>query len=355
MNSDKKTDLSGFAAKCKPWDQKNIPKKVLFIRMQALGDTLITLPYISGFASEHPDIEIDFLTRGEVHEIPLRLKLFRHLWIVKGGRNMKLQALHLLLLLPFILLRKYDVVIDLQNHRLSKLLRKVLRPQSWSEFDKYSPNPAGKRTHQTIRSIGLRDFKPVFNTHGMNKAAGKNILIRNGWNSTEKLFVINPAGAFETRNWPIDYFVEWINLVNEYFSDRVLFIILGVNKISEKAHELSASSTNIINLVGKTSVYEAFSILQNVHFMLSEDSGLMHMAWTSGIPTLAIFGSTRSDWSRPLGAHTRLLDSSDLDCGGCLLEKCKYSDNRCLTRYTPDLVLNETLNLLDRASPDSAT
>ncbi len=74
----------------------------------------------------------------------------------------------------------------------------------------------------------------------------------------------------------------------------------------------------------------------------------MHMAWVCGIPTLALFGSTRSDWSAPQGEHSLCLNSSDLECGNCLLEVCKYGDVHCLSRYTPEFVFEKSIGLLQR-------
>ncbi|MEQ8424449.1 MAG: glycosyltransferase family 9 protein, partial [Cyclobacteriaceae bacterium] len=97
---------------------------------------------------------------------------------------------------------------------------------------------------------------------------------------------------------------------------------------------------------GKTTQLEAFLILRTASFVLSEDSGLMHMSWTQGIPTLALFGSSRKDWSAPLGEFSECLDSSDLECGPCMMEKCKFNDNRCLERYSPEFVLAKAQKLL---------
>jgi len=103
---------------------------------------------------------------------------------------------------------------------------------------------------------------------------------------------------------------------------------------------------NLINLVDKTTPAEAFAIIQMVRLVLSEDSGLMHMAWVSGIPTLALFGSTESRKARPLGDFSAYLDSSDLACGPCLREYCKYGDVYCLARYSPRIVFNKAISLL---------
>jgi ADP-heptose:LPS heptosyltransferase len=101
-----------------------------------------------------------------------------------------------------------------------------------------------------------------------------------------------------------------------------------------KATEIStALGEHCIDLTGRADQLEAFAIVGRARFVLSEDSGLMHMAWTQGTPTLALFSDSRRDWSAPQGSWSDCLDSSDLPCGPCGLPVCKFGDNRCLTRY----------------------
>jgi ADP-heptose:LPS heptosyltransferase len=102
-----------------------------------------------------------------------------------------------------------------------------------------------------------------------------------------------------------------------------------------------------ISLIGETAPHEAFALVQKAQFVLSEDSGLMHFAWVSEIPTLVLFGSTRSDWSRPLGKHSSFLDSSDLPCGNCMQEECRFNDVHCLTRYTAEFVFEKAVQLMN--------
>ena len=104
----------------------------------------------------------------------------------------------------------------------------------------------------------------------------------------------------------------------------------------------------LIDLVGQTSASEAFAVLRHATLVLSEDSGLMHMAWVSGVPTIALFGSTRSDWSRPLGDHSMFFDSSDLPCGNCMDAICRMGDIRCLTRITPEMVAGKAFYLVQK-------
>jgi ADP-heptose:LPS heptosyltransferase len=125
------------------------------------------------------------------------------------------------------------------------------------------------------------------------------------------------------------------------------FIVLGTSFIADKAAFLKTQiGDRLINLVGRTSTSDAFAVLQHATLIMSDDSGLMHMAWVSGIPTIGLFGSTRSDWSRPLGPHSYLFGSADLACGNCMNSVCRLGDTRCLTRVSPEMVLQEALRLV---------
>ncbi|MGG9964224.1 glycosyltransferase family 9 protein [Ferruginibacter sp. SUN106] len=332
----------------KPWTKKTMPQRILAIRLQAMGDMVITLPYLQQLKKMlPPNTKLDLLTREEVHEIPRNILLFNKIHSIKGGRNFKKQLLYTGLLLPKLLLQRYDVVVDLQNNILSRIVRKSLMPKAWSEFDRFSPVAAGESTRLTIEAIRLGECfadKTGFQFKYDNDCT--RILKANGWDGESELVVLNPAGAFITRNWPVDYYIDFAKLWSEKFP-RTQFLIIGVHTIAEKTTILKKMLGNkLIDLVNKTNPVQAFALIQKTKLVLSEDSGLMHMAWVSGIPTLAIFGSTKSQRSTPLGDHTLLLHSGDLECGNCMQEICRHGDTHCLTRYTAAFVFKKALKLI---------
>lgn len=307
------------------------------MRFQAMGDVVITLPYLQSLKMKLPETAFDFLTRREDAGIPGSLTLFNRVIEVRGGRNPKLQFIHLMLLLPRLWLNRYDVVIDLQHHKISRILRRLLSAPAWAEFDRLSPLPAGERTRRAIDLLKLGDV-------GMDTRFGYQIpddqiarkLRSRGWTGG-RIVVLNPAGAFSSRNWAIENYVsfarEWIS------QETVQFVIMGLPSLRSKADFLKSElGENLIDLVGVTTPAEAFRIVGKARLTLTEDGGLMHMSWVQGVPTLALFGSSRYDWSRPLGEWSRCLHSSDLPCGNCMLEVCKFGDAHCLTRYSPPQV-----------------
>jgi len=334
----------------RPWTGKRPPRRILAIRLQAMGDMIITLPYLQALKNSLPvDTELHLLTRDEVDPVPRGIQLFDKIFSIGGGRNFKKQVLYAAALMPQLLWQRYDMVLDLQNNPISRYVRRLINPIAWSQFDKTSPRAAGERTRLTIEACMQQQLQPDYDFQLKEALPVHELLFSNGWNG-EELVLLNPAAAFPTRNWPLFNYVRFAELWLEQRPDTS-FLILGTSFISEKANELKAALGNkLIDLTEKTTPLMAFAVLQEVQFMLTEDSGLMHMAWVSGVPLLALFGGTRSDWSRPLGDHTSLLDSSDLSCGNCMLAECPYGDVHCLTRYSPEQVVERSLQLLQRVS-----
>ena len=335
---------------CKPWAGRSPPRRILAIRLQALGDVVITLPYLQCLRNSMPvDARLDLLTRKEVEDIPRKIDLFDHVYSIGGARNFKRQLLSTCLLLPNLLLQRYDVIIDLQNSILSRIVRRTLRPAAWSAFDRFSPRSAGERNRLTIEAVGLGPNQLDSRLRLRRSFSAMAILNRTGLTDADRLVVLNPAGAFATRNWEMHKYVLFARQWLQRWPDTK-FLVLGTPFIAEKAVFLASElGESLINLVGQTTPSEVFSLLQRVTLVLSEDSGLMHMAWVSGTPVVALFGSTRSDWSRPLGPHSLVLDSSDLPCGNCMQATCRRGDVFCLSRRSAEEVFARAVSLLDES------
>lgn len=339
----------------RPWTRSNAPGRILAIRLQAMGDVVISLRYLQDLRTRLPaETRLDLLVLRESSPLPKNLELFNRVFIIDGGRRFKLQLVFMVPVLLRLLFQRYDVVLDVQNSPISRIVRAALRPRAWSEFDKVSTLPAGERTRLTIGAA-----LPQYDLGGVNAEISRftlksdlgtgALLKKGGWNRTSRLVVLNPGGAFASRHWPEASFAQFARLWLERFPDSQ-FLLLGIRRMREQAQRLQASiGPSVINLVEQTSTAQAFAILQKTSFVLSEDSGLMHMAWVSGIPTLALFGSSRSDWARPLGPHVAFLDGSGLECAPCLEEICRFGDQRCLARHTPEQVFGLASILLQTA------
>jgi heptosyltransferase-2 len=337
---------------CKPWTKTVLPRRILAIRLQALGDVVISLPYLQGLRNALPaDGRLDLLTREETEDIPKSVELFGQVYSIGGARHFRKQLLSTLLLLPRLFVQRYDVIIDLQNNILSRIVRRALLPTAWSAFDRFSPRSAGERNRLTIEAVGLGNARLDTRLRLRQPLRSTAMLRSRGLTESDKLVVLNPAGAFPTRNWEMHKYVLFARRWLERWPDTK-FLVMGTSFIAEKAILLKSElGAHLVNLVGETTPSEVFSLLQCVTLVLSEDSGLMHMAWVSGTPVLALFGGTRSDWSRPLGSHSAFFDSSDLTCGNCMQATCRRGDVFCLSRLSADEVFSRAVTLLQTLEP----
>ncbi len=324
-------------------------KRILVIRLQATGDVVGTLPYLQDLRNKlNSDVELDFIVREEAMSIPQSVTIFSNVYIIKGGRNYKTQFLSFLRLYPKLFFKRYDVFIDLQNHKLSHLIRKLLYIKTYSLFDTSSSIYAGKRYQNTINALQLAaveftkltEFK-FFDIENLYKKLNLDLSM--------EYVVINPAGAFENRNWNLDNYVDFCKLWNKNVNPNSKFLIFGLESLKCKSDYLKSKLGDLlIDLVGKTEFIEVLHVLKRVKLVLSEDSGLMHAAYIVGAPTIGIFGSTRNDWTNPNLPHTFIFNSSDLPCGDCMLWQCKFDEIKCLVRIKPDEVLEASINLLNK-------
>ena len=94
-------------------------------------------------------------------------------------------------------------------------------------------------------------------------------------------------------------------------------------------------------LAGKTSLIDAMVLIAAARGVVSNDSGLMHVAAAFGIAQVAVFGSTSPEHTPPLNARARVLwlkDELKLDCMPCFERRCRFGHTRCLSEVAPQRV-----------------
>lgn len=315
--------------------------------MHALGDALIAISTLQNLRDQLPNgIIIDLITKNEFSDIPKNLKTFNRVYTAKGSTYKK-QAFSLLPTLFTLLFKRYDVVLDLQNNTLSNFIRKLINPKCYVEFDRYSSNSAFTRTINTLNQTNITKFNETYSFNLIDKNIGSNLLSKYGIKPYEKIVVFNPAGAFTNRNWPVQYYIDLSKFFIAEYGTQIKFLIIGTEKIKDKAATLQRELKNqLVNLVDKTSQIEALAIIQEIDLIVSEDGALLHMAYLSNKKTIGIIGSTRSDWTNPKLPHTYFFTSDDMECGNCMLEKCKYHTNECMVRVTPTMVFDKAKQFL---------
>ena len=145
------------------------------------------------------------------------------------------------------------------------------------------------------------------------------------------------------KRWPARHFAELARQM------KMLVVLLGSSKDSEICAEISVlagTSAVCIDLSGRTRLEQALSVISAAHAMVSNDSGLMHVAAAFGIPQVALFGSSSPLHTPPLNSRAAVLwlknDAAyqpPLDCAPCFERICPLGHTRCLSDISAEQVL----------------
>jgi heptosyltransferase-2 len=99
------------------------------------------------------------------------------------------------------------------------------------------------------------------------------------------------------------------------------------------------TKSNAVILAGKTSLIEAVDLLAACQTVISNDSGLMHVAAAAGCHVVAIYGSTSPKYTPPLAEKVAMVHT-DIKCRPCFKRECQFSHLQCLTELKPEMVLD---------------
>jgi heptosyltransferase-2 len=322
-----------------PWPATSPPERILLIRFHALGDVALILPAAAALRQLYPSARIDLLTMEEAAGLPTAFAIFDNVVSLPRSFTRVSRLISILRTIPALRRIDYELVIDLQRNWMSRSLRRFCSARAWAEFDRFSPRAAADRVEATFRLAGIplpSPFPPLLPRQAIRDEALQT-LEHAGWNPCHPLILLNPAGLWPSRNWPVENYVQFC--VHWLEREPATFLLVGTERIAETSRTLARQlGKAVIDLSGSTTLEQAIGLLSWAKVMVTEDSGLLHMAWALGIPQVALFGSTNHVWAAPTGPRSVSLHSGDLPCGGCMEPECRYGDVHCLTRHAPAIV-----------------
>ena len=116
-------------------------------------------------------------------------------------------------------------------------------------------------------------------------------------------------------------------------------LLMGSGKEAALCEEIAAAAPGAcIAMAGKTSLIDAMALIAAARGVVSNDSGLMHVAAAFGVPQAAVFGSTSPEHTPPLNPRARVLwlkEELQLECSPCFERTCRFGHYRCLTELSP--------------------
>jgi heptosyltransferase-2 len=140
------------------------------------------------------------------------------------------------------------------------------------------------------------------------------------------------------KRWPARHFAELAIALAARGRAVWLFGSGKDGEIGEQIVHLSRGSA--VDLCGKTDLASAIDLLSLAEAVVSNDSGLMHVAAAVGRPVVALYGSSSPEHTPPLSRAARLV-SIGIDCSPCYARECPLGHFKCMNDLLPARVLQE--------------
>lgn len=292
-------------------------KKILIIRPGGIGDAVLILPAIRQLKSGLPASKIDVLCEARNYAIFSLFKEVSRVYLY--DRDFEL----------FKCLRnRYDAVIDSEQwHRFSAVIAYLTGAAVRIGFD--TNERAKLFTHRIPYSH--TDYEANSFLHLVGPLTGKAAEFKSDepfvrladeipahltsfvFGKKDKIIAIFSEATVRQRRWGRDRFIK----IAQELSRRGYRVLIFGSKANKRAgREIKKTVPGSIDLTGKISLQDAAALLKVSRLLLSVDSGIMHLAYAVGTPTVALFGpSSEKKWA-PKGKNHIALNKR-LACSPC--------------------------------------
>jgi heptosyltransferase-2 len=170
-----------------------------------------------------------------------------------------------------------------------------------------------------------------------------------GLATPNRLAVLCPGAEFgPAKRWPAEHFAT---LAQQLDQAGYTVWIIGSGKDQEAGTTIESLSGGLaINLCGRTNLTDAIDLMSAADIVVSNDSGLMHVAAALQRPLIALFGSSSPLFTPPLSKQVAILQHA-VPCSPCFARTCRYGHLDCLTKLLPESVMTSIRTL----NPESHT
>jgi len=332
---------------------------LLIIKLSSLGDVILSTPAIREIRRKFPCHKISFLVGEESKDVLIKCPYIDEL-LVADVKNRDKGLRGLLGIARILRKKNFDLVIDLQNNRLSHILSCL--SLSLNRYG-YDNKKLGFLLNHRIKDDKIR-IGPVDHQFRVLKLLGidlmdkhlelwpskaeedyANNLLDSQWLSDEQKIIginIGASKRWVTKCWPKEHIAR---LCDELGLRNMRVVITGTEEDSPEANMLvgSVRNTKIINACGKTTVNQLAALIKRCAVYISADSSPLHIAAAVNTPAVALFGPTDPLRHMP-AAKECLVINKGLLCSPCYKTKCAHK--KCMNAITVEEVIQAIDKLL---------
>jgi len=357
---------------------------ILLVRLRQIGDVVFTTPAVHALRRRFPDAVITYLVEPaaapivagnphltEVLVAPRRSGIGGLIADLTLGRQLRA--------------RRFDLAIDFHGGPRASLLTWLsgapvrigyeVAGRSWMYTQRVARSRALLPRHSVVNQwdlvaaldIAAPDPSATPTEMRLDRAAAAAVterLARAGVSTDERIVVIHVSAGNPFRRWPFEHFVELIAALVADDPSRRIIVTSGPSEEAAAARVIAAArdrvgpeaATRVVSC-GEFSLTELRALLDRASLYIGGDSGPLHIASTTAVPIVGLYGPTLPErsapWRSPAYA-TESVDAGVLPCRPCEQRVCVPGDFRCLTLITPEQVVAAARRAVTRPSTPRA-
>lgn len=326
-------------------------KKILVIAPSWVGDAMLIQPMLMRLTGRYPDCQIDILAPSWTVAL-LREMPEIHDVIINPFAHGSLQLSDRYRLGKQLRANRYDKAIVLPNSFKSALVPFFANIPVRTGFVgemRYGLLNDARKLNKTALPLMVERFaqlaespqdalsRPVPQPRlQVSKERLHQVLDKFGLTLSQPVALFCPGAEYgPAKRWPYPYFAE---LAQNLKTKGYTVWIVGSPKDQEIGEKIVAlGNPSCRNLCGSTDLSEAIALLSCAALVVSNDSGLMHIAAALDRPMLALYGSSSPDFTPPLSPHARIV-KIDIACSPCFKRECPLGHFNCMKQLTPKFV-----------------
>ncbi|MCL5019535.1 MAG: glycosyltransferase, partial [Patescibacteria group bacterium] len=358
-------------------------KRILLVKLDHIGDVVLSLPAIRKVRNMFPEAEITVLCAPwakallEMQPEIDHVKVFEYFDERSQNGVHEISEQELKQLESELKLKRYNLTIHLRRHEQTKPVALMARADYCltysSELEKETAS------HPLPMLVDRQELHPKWHISDQLRHLVNSIQCKNEFEQglhlsseleeradelmtsripqwREKLVVgIHPTVGSTTRQWPPHYFTALADMIIEDIDATiVLFGAKGDKEVTDNILSLMRHREQVTSFVGECSLIEFCGLVKKCDYFIGNNSGPMHISGIQNVATLGIFGGVVSaqEWA-PLGTKTMIARKA-MDCSPCYIahqEQCSHN-LACLNKLYPEEVFGAFRRLITVFSID---
>ncbi len=347
------------------------PKRILVIRLDLIGDLVLSLTVVHTLKRAYPDAEIDLLAVPSSSKVALSdpniaqvIAYDPNIWRRPGALLQPKNWREAITTIRRLRSRHYDIAVSVFGEWaailavLSKAKRIVgFGRESYPGFvtDNVPGYHWAKRDHQhevdycleLAKAAGATvtedDRVPQLYVDEQARAEIDRVLQNEGISPDTPLIICHvSSNNGQSKRWPIPY---WAMLIDRLVQKNIAQIVFTgapddlplIEAVTRRMQE------HAVNLAGKTSLTQLTALMERATLLITGDSGPMHIATAVGTPLIAIHGPTDPVESGPVSPFATIL-RNDIWCSPCYHAEntadCRFFTTQCMKNIPPEQVFD---------------